>query len=430
LRVTVVGSGGREHALGWKIGSEGGNDIVFLPGNGGTESVGSNVEVKADDVEAVTVFCLQDPPDLVVIGPEDPLAGGLSDRLTREGIRVFGPSADSTRLESSKAFAKEFMRKYSIPTASFGVFTDPAGAHRYVDDSNTRLVVKASGLAKGKGALVTATREEAHRAVAEIMEKHAFGPSGDAVVIEERLHGEEVSVLAVTDGENYVILPPSQDHKPAYDGDEGPNTGGMGAYCPAPLVDNALLSEVEDKVIKRTLKGLNAEGMLYKGVIYAGLMVNKNGVYVIEFNARFGDPEAQAILPAVDIDLGDLLGRAADRRLGANSVLRAARWAVCVVLASGGYPGPYEKGKTITGVEEVSDRDGVIVFHAGTRRMPDGSLVTSGGRVLGVTGCGRTLREAQRLAYDGCRRIDFEGKHQRNDIGDKGLSRLAKTEVS
>jgi len=429
LKTTIVGSGGREHALGWKLAGEGRGDLEFLPGNGGTGALGRNAPVAADQVDAVVEFCRAGAPDLVIVGPEDPLAGGLADRLAALGVRVFGPTADCARLESSKAYAKEFMAAHSVPTAPFEIFTDAARAHAYVDKSDRRLVVKASGLAKGKGAIVTANREEAHRAVRQVMEERAFGEAGDTVVIEERLDGEEASVLAITDGERYVILPPSQDHKPAYDGDRGPNTGGMGAYCPAPVVDGATLAEIERTVFERTLKGLEAEGLSYRGVIYAGLMINDRGVFVIEYNVRFGDPETQAILPAVDLDLGDLLMRASDGRLRETSTVEASRWAVCVVLASGGYPGPYEKGKVITGLEEASVAEGVALFHAGTRVDEAGDLVTSGGRVIGVTGWGRSLREARKRSYDACRMIEFEGKHMRSDIGGKGISRLERTEV-
>ena len=429
MRIVIVGSGGREHALGYKM-AEGAGDreIFFLPGNAGTALVGENMDVGADDIEAVARFCRDEGADLVIVGPEDPLAGGLSDRLLEEGIRVFGPTADCARLESDKAFAKQFMARHSIPTARFDVFTDSAAAHAHIESSARRVVVKASGLARGKGVLVTGSRAEAHRAVDRVMEERAFGEAGDTVVIEERLRGEEVSVLAVTDGESYVMLPPSQDHKPIFDGDKGPNTGGMGAYCPAPLVDRETLAEIEKTVFKRTLKGLKADGMLYRGVIYAGLMVNNEGIHVMEFNARFGDPETQAILPVVDLDLCDLLTRAADGALGGSRILEASRWAVCVVLASGGYPGSYDKGKIITGADEVSG-PGVMLFHAGTRRAEDGALVTSGGRVMGVTACGHSLREARRKAYDASRLIVFEGKHMRSDIGDKGILKLERTEV-
>jgi phosphoribosylamine--glycine ligase len=431
LKTIIVGSGGREHALGYKVAEGGGaRELLFLPGNGGTVQAGRNANVGADDVDGVAAFCREHAPDLVIVGPEDPLAAGLSDRLAAEGARVFGPTAACARLETSKAYAKEFMAKYAVPTARFDVFADPASAHAYVEASGGSVVVKADGLARGKGAIVTDSKEEAHRAVARVMEERVFGEAGDTVVIEERLRGEEVSVIAVTDGENYVMLPPSQDHKPVHDGDRGPNTGGMGAYCPVPLVTKDMFSEIEDVVFKRTLKGLRAEGLRYRGVIYAGLMINREGIFVIEFNARFGDPETQAMLPVIDLDLGELLMRAADGRLGHNYVVRAPRWAVCVVLSSAGYPRAYETGKVITGLKEASSGEGVMLFHAGTRLAEDGVLLTSGGRVMGVTGCGGSLREAQRRAYEACSLVEFEGKYMRKDIGDKGMKRLRKTEVT
>ena len=430
MKAIIVGSGGREHALGYKL-AEGAGDreIVFLPGNGGTAMTGRNVDIGAEDTDGIVSYCKENAPDLIVVGPEDPLAAGLSDRLAAEGFRVFGPDADCARLESSKAHAKEFMAKHSVPTARFEIFTDAAAAHAYIDKSGGEVAVKADGLARGKGAVVTKSAEEAHRAVARIMEEREFGDAGDTVVIEERLRGEEVSVLAVTDGERYVLLPASQDHKPIFDGNEGPNTGGMGAYCPAPLINAEALAEIEKKVFRRTLKGLRSEGRLFRGVIYAGLMLNSDGIFVIEFNVRFGDPEAQAILPVVDVDLSDLLMSAADGEIGKSSVVPACRWAVCVVLASGGYPGAYEKGKVIRGMEEASSGDGVMLFHAGTRAGEEGRLLTCGGRVMGVTGCGHSLREAKRRAYDACRLVEFEGKYMRSDIGDKGLLRLEKAEV-
>jgi len=430
LKTIIVGSGGREHALGHKVlEADSDGEVTFLPGNGGTALIGSNVEIRAGDVDAVVDFCRGNPSDLVVVGPEDPLAGGISDALAAEGIRAFGPTADCARLESSKAFAKEFMARHSVPTARFELFNDSESAHAYVDRSRAQVVIKADGLARGKGAIVTRSKAEAHRAVTEVMEERIFGAAGDTVVIEERLRGEEVSILAITDGENYTLLPASQDHKPVYDGDEGPNTGGMGAYCPAPLVDAATLAEIEKTVVRRTLKGLQSDGLDYRGVVYAGLMINRDGIFVIEYNARFGDPETQAVLPAVDVDLGDILMRAADGGLKANSVIRPERWTVCVVLASGGYPGAYEKGRIITGLDLAARAEGVQLFHAGTALTAGGTLATSGGRVMGVTGCGHSLREAQRRAYEGCLRVEFDGKYMRSDIGDKGISRLEKMEV-
>jgi phosphoribosylamine--glycine ligase len=430
MKVLVIGSGGREHALGWKIAIESSdNRVHFLPGNGGTPEVGTNVEGVPTDIEAVVKRTGELSPDLVIVGPEDPLAAGLVDRLETAGHTVFGPTAAGARLESSKAFAKELMSKYSIPTAPFEIFTSEAAAHAFIDKSSRPLVVKADGLARGKGSIVTSSKEEAHAAVERIMGERIFGDAGDTVVIEERLAGEEASVLAVAAGDAYVVLPAAQDHKPIFDGDEGPNTGGMGAYCPAPVVNKDVLGRVESAVLKRVIKGLRREGIAYRGVIYAGLIINEAGPFVIEFNARFGDPETQCTLPAVDAGLGDLLMSAARGDIGRTRRIKADRWAVSVVIASGGYPGSYEKGKPISGVEAASAVEDVTVFHAGTRRLEGGELVTAGGRVLAVTGTGGTLREARRKAYDAGRLIEFEGMQMRTDIGHRGLARLRKAGV-
>jgi phosphoribosylamine--glycine ligase len=316
------------------------------------------------------------------------------------------------------------MSKFGIPTAPYKVFTSAAKAHAHIEKSGRPLVVKADGLARGKGAVVCKEKAQAHQAVKSMMEEGVFGEAGSKVLVEECLRGEEASVLGITDGERIVILPPSQDHKPVFDGDRGPNTGGMGAYSPAPLVDDNVLARVEETVFRRLLKGMAKAGLTYRGVLYAGLMLNKEGVFVIEFNARFGDPETQAILPAIDAPIGDLLISAASGRLVKARPMKPARWAACVVAASGGYPDVYETGKVITGIARASERPGVVVFHAGTRRGSDGRLVTAGGRVLGITGTGSTLRQARQRAYEAGRMIRFAGMHMRTDIGIKGLRRL------
>jgi phosphoribosylamine--glycine ligase len=429
MRHIVIGSGGREHALGWKLSQEPGSEVVFMPGNGGTAALGTNVEVSPGDLETVCSEVRKLAPDLVTVGPEDPLARGIADMLSNEGTAVFGPSAEGARIESSKVFAKTLMSKYSIPTASYEVFDSAAEAHAYLDKVSKPLVVKADGLAKGKGSIVTKNRKSAHRAVEIIMEERAFGDAGNRVVIEERLKGEEASVIAVTDGERYVLFPPSQDHKPVYDGDRGPNTGGMGAYCPAPVVDPALLDHVRAVVFDRLLRGFRQEKLSYRGVIYAGLMITSEGVNVIEFNARFGDPETQCTVPVIDIDLGDLILNAARGTIAETRVLRPNRWAVSVVLASGGYPGSYEKGKRIDGLPSAGAEEDVLVFHAGTCRAENGSLVTSGGRVLAVTGVDQSLRGARRKAYNAARQIEFEGMHMRTDIGVKGITRAQRAGV-
>lgn len=430
MKIVVIGSGGREHAIGWKLAQDGrGDDLYFLRGNGGTCEIGSNVAISATDIDGVARFAKETDPDLIVIGPEDPLALGMADRLAGEGFTVFGPTAEGARIESSKVFAKELMSRYSIPTAPFKVFTSASAAHAYIDHVDRPVVVKADGLAKGKGSIVTRDKASAHLAVESMMVERVFGEAGDTVVIEDKLTGEEASVLAVTDGERYVVLPPSQDHKPVYDGDEGPNTGGMGAYCPAPIIDRATLDRIESVILRRLLKALAREGCRYGGVIYAGLMLKGESLSVIEFNARFGDPETQCILPAIDEDFGDLLVSAARGRLARSRRIDAGRWAVSVVMASRGYPGPYEKGKVISGTGQAGVADDVIIFHAGTERLGDGSLLTAGGRVLAVTGIGKTLREARRKAYNAGRKVGFDGSHMRTDIGLKGLKRLEKSGV-
>jgi phosphoribosylamine--glycine ligase len=429
MRHLVIGSGGREHALGWKLLQQPEAEVCFLPGNGGTAGIGTNVDIPPTDLAAVVSYVEKTKPDLVTVGPEDPLAMGLVDRLTELGVSVFGPTSDCARIESSKVFAKTLMSRYSIPTAPYEVFDSPAEAHAYVERVRKPLVVKADGLAKGKGAIVTRHKKDAHRAVETIMEQRTFGAAGDRVVIEERLAGEEVSVIAVTDGERYVLLPPSQDHKPAYDGDRGPNTGGMGAYCPAPVVDEDMLDHVREAVFDRLLRGFHKEGLDYRGVVYAGLMITSGGAYVIEFNARFGDPETQCTVPVIDVDLGNLMADAARGSIAKTRVVRPYRWAVSVVLASAGYPGGYEKGKPISGLDRAEAEEDVVVFHAGTSREDGGSLATSGGRVLAVTGMGRSLRGARRKAYTAARDIKFAGVQMRTDIGAKGLIREKKMGV-
>lgn len=429
MKHVVIGSGGREHALGWKLANEPDGEVIFMPGNGGTAGIGENIDVSPTDLDAVVSKTADVSPDLVVVGPEDPLALGIVDRLSGAGVPVFGPTAACARLESSKVFAKTLMSKYSIPTASYEVFDSAPEAHAYIDRIGKPLVVKADGLARGKGSIVTRNRKDAHRAVEVIMGERAFGEAGDRVVIEERLGGQEASVLAVTDGARYVLLPASQDHKPIYDGDRGPNTGGMGAYCPAPIVDDSVMAHVRRAILDRLIKGLQREGLDYRGVIYAGLMINSTGAYVIEFNARFGDPETQCMLPVLDLDLGTLLKDAAEGNIEETKVLRPSRWAVSVVLASGGYPGAYEKGKRIEGLERAQSGKGILIFHAGTRREDDGSLVTAGGRVLAVTGIGKTLRAARRKAYDAARDVTFDGMQMRRDIGAKGLEKAGRAGV-
>ncbi len=424
MRVLVVGGGGREHALVWKITQSKEVSKVFCaPGNAGIEEVAECVPIQATDLDGLLRFADKQKIDLTVVGPEAPLVAGIVDLFESQGLAIFGPSKRAAEIEGSKAFAKYLMDRYDIPTADCVVFEDADEALHYVKTEPLPLVVKADGLAAGKGSIVCRTREEAVEAVQRIMVDRVFGAAGNKVVIEEFLVGEEASVLAVTDGENVVALPPSQDHKAIYDGDKGPNTGGMGAYAPAPVVDEEMAERVRREVLEPAVRGMALEGRPYRGCLYAGLMITDSGPKVIEFNCRFGDPETQAVLPVIDQDIVPLLYGAARGKLGEGPKdLLAARWATCVVMASGGYPGPYEKGKEIRGL----DRDfgeNVIVFHAGTKRV-DGKVVTAGGRVLGVTGLGDTIGEAIERAYWAVGKIVFDGAYYRRDIGQKAVRRL------
>ncbi|MBI1387385.1 MAG: phosphoribosylamine--glycine ligase [bacterium] len=420
--VIVVGGGGREHALIWKLNqSDEISDIWSIPGNAGAAELARRVPMSSDSVSNIASFSLVERSALVVIGPEAPLALGLADCCRVEGVTAFGPSQRAARIESSKRFARELMKKYGVPTPEFESFTDPGAAKAFVSllaERGKRCVVKADGLAAGKGAIVTSTPEEAAAAIDLCLVERAFGESGQTVVVEERLEGPELSVFAITDGKNLVVLPPAQDHKPIGEGDTGPNTGGMGAYSPVPLATDELMNEIIETVLKPTVRGMESEGCPYSGLLYAGLMIHEGKPFVIEFNCRFGDPETQAVLPVIEEDLFPLLMGSATGALGEDRVIKASGCAMTVVLASGGYPGSYEKGKVIEGLDRVkNEMDGkAIVFHAGTETQ-DGKTVTAGGRVLAVTGLGATFDEARANAYAAADLITFEGKYLRRDIG-------------
>ncbi|MGQ9823978.1 MAG: phosphoribosylamine--glycine ligase [Desulfotomaculales bacterium] len=419
MKVLVVGGGGREHALVWKLRqSPRVHKIYCAPGNAGIARHAECVKIAAEDVENLLSFARQEKIDFTVVGPEAPLTAGIVDIFRQHGLDIFGPAARAAAIEGSKAWAKELMAKYGIPTAEFSIFDNPEEARRYVLEHGAPLVVKADGLAAGKGVKVCRTVEEALEAIADLMEKKIFGRAGERVVVEEFLTGEEVSVLAFTDGETVLPMLAAQDHKQVYDYDQGPNTGGMGAYAPAPACSEHIYEEVRQKILVPAVRGLAREGCPYCGVLYAGLILTGEGPKVLEFNARFGDPEAQPLLMLCRTDLVEIMESVLTGRLAGQEIRWAEGAAVCVVLASGGYPGPYEKGKVIAGLEEVPDD--IMVFHAGTAFV-NGQLVTAGGRVLGVTALAKSIPEAINRAYEGVKCINFEGMHYRRDIGQKAL---------
>jgi len=422
-RVLVVGSGGREHALSWKLAASPQVETVYCaPGNGGTGAVATNVPIAATDLDGLARFARDESIDLTVVGPEAPLVAGIVDRFRAAGLAVFGPSAAAAQLEGSKAFAKQFMARHQIPTAAYATFTEVEPAVAYVRDHGAPIVVKASGLAAGKGVIVAATVAEAEQAVRAILADGAFGEAGAEVVIEACLVGEECSVIAITDGSALFTLPAAQDHKRIGEGDRGPNTGGMGAYCPAPVLTPALAKQVEREVLRPAVDGMRADGTPFTGVVYAGLMVSPDGLKVLEFNVRFGDPECQPLMASLGDDLYEVLAAAAAGTLAGHAPHPRPGAALTVVLAAAGYPGSYPKGDEITGIDEAEEDPKVVVFHAGTRLDGD-RLVTHGGRVLGVTGLGATLAEAKERAYAACDRIHFAGKTLRHDIGARALFR-------
>jgi phosphoribosylamine--glycine ligase len=423
MKVLIVGGGGREHALAWKIAQSPRVDRVYVaPGNAGTETMATNVPIAADDVSALAEFASSEGIDLTVVGPEAPLVLGIVDRFVELGLRIFGPSASAARLEGSKAFAKASMEKFGVPTGQYREFVDPDEAKAYIRQKGAPLVVKADGLAGGKGVVVAHAVGEALAAVEEMLVAARFGTAGEKIIVEEWLQGEEASFLAFCDGKTVLPMDSSQDHKAVYDGDRGPNTGGMGAYSPAPVVTADVFRRVMETVMIPTVEGMAREGIPYVGILYAGLMIRGSDVKVLEFNCRFGDPECQPIVARMKGDLVPVLEACIDGRLSEVSLEWDPRAAVCVVLASGGYPGNYPKGLAIQGLERADEVDGVTVFHAGTRRE-DGSVVTSGGRVLGVTALGNGVEEAISRAYAGVKKIHWPGMHCRNDIGRKALDR-------
>lgn len=420
IDILLLGSGGREHALAKKLAESPRCGTLYIaPGNGGTLQEGVNVALAEDDPEAVAAFAREEGIGLVVIGPEAPLVAGVADAVRAAGIACFGPGAEGAQMEGSKCFSKELMERAGIPTAAYGSFTDEEAALAYVREQGAPLVVKADGLAAGKGVVVATEQGQAEEAVRECF-AGAFGDAGSTVVIEECLTGPECSLLAFTDGKTVRPMATAQDHKRALEGDRGPNTGGMGVYSPVPIVTDEELA-VMKQVMVDTVAELAAEGIDYRGCLYGGFMLTPEGPKVLEFNARFGDPETQVILPRLKNDLVDVMLACAEQRLDEVELSWRDEWAVAVVLTSAGYPGSYEKGKVITGVEDADALDGVTVYHAGTAVTDTGELVTSGGRVLAVTALGDTFEAARDLAYAACEKIDFEGKTLRHDIGLKAL---------
>ena len=421
MRVMVVGSGGREHALVWKLSQSTLVDEIYAaPGNGGTGFLATNVEISATDISGLASFAETRRIDLTVVGPEVPLVKGIADEFSGRGLSCFGPCKQAARIEGSKVFAKQLMKKYGIPTPEFEIFKERERAAHYLKSVDYPVVIKANGLAAGKGVIVADDVKEAIEIVDMMFVERRFGDAGSEIVVEEYLRGDEASIIALTDGREIVPLLPSQDHKPILDGDRGPNTGGMGAYAPVPKIDDHLVTDIEHRVLRPVVAALRREGITYRGVIYAGLMLTEDGPQVLEFNCRFGDPETQPVLLLLKSDFGELIQATLEQRLGEMSIEWSKRYAACVVLASCGYPGEYQKGKRIRGIENAEAMAGVVVFHAGTK-LNGADFVTNGGRVLGVTGIGKTLNDAIEKAYQAAECIEFENVYYRRDIGSKGL---------
>jgi phosphoribosylamine--glycine ligase len=421
MNVLLIGGGGREHAIAWKLAQS--KDLTRLytaPGNPGTAQCGDNIPISADNTGELLDFARKKKIELVVIGPEDPLAAGLVDRFEAAGIKAFGPSGDAAKLEADKAFAKQLMRSSSVSTAEGRTFERFSDAKAYIASRDEPVVVKAAGLAKGKGVFVCDDPADGILVAENIMCKEIFGAAGKKIIVEDKLLGEEASILAFVDGRNIYVMESSQDHKAIGDGDTGPNTGGMGAYSPAPVVTEDLMNHITREILVPVVDGMNRNGSPYKGVLYAGIMITGGGPRVLEFNVRFGDPETQPILARLKSDLLEVLLAVCDGTLDRITLEWDRRPAVCVVMASGGYPGDYEKGKKITGLEEARQIEDVIVFHAGTKDV-NGDIVTNGGRVLGVTALGDTIRQAKQGAYRAVDKIKFDGAYYRRDIADKAI---------
>ena len=418
MKVLVIGGGGREHAICWKLSKSPKVDELYCaPGNAGIAEVAKCVDIGVMDFEKIADFAKKEAFDLVVVGPDDPLAGGIVDVLEEKGLRVFGPRKNAAILEGSKAFSKDLMKKYGIPTAAYETFDTPEAALKYLETTPTPIVLKADGLALGKGVLICNTREEAKEGVKTLMLDKQFGHAGDRIVVEQFMTGREVSVLSFVDGKTIKIMTSAQDHKRAKDGDQGLNTGGMGTFSPSPFYTKEVDEFCRKYIYQATVDAMKSEGREFKGIIFFGLMLTADGPKVLEYNARFGDPETQVVLPRMKNDIVDVFEACVDGTLDQIDLQFEDNAAVCVVLASAGYPVHYEKGKKITGLENFKDKDGYYVFHAGSKFDADGNIVTNGGRVLGVTATGKDLKEARANAYKATEWVNFENKYMRHDIG-------------
>jgi phosphoribosylamine---glycine ligase len=421
MKVFVIGSGGREHALCWKIGQSAKvRKIYCAPGNGGIADIAECIDIKADAITELAKFAIDNSVDLTVVGPEAPLAAGIVDVFTKQGLRIFGPDKISAQLEKSKVFAKQVMARFGLATAHFKVFVDADAAKNYIDEICGPFVIKADGLCAGKGVIIAGTKEHAKASVDSMMVKKDFGQAGERIIIEEHLDGEEASVILVSDGKDYTLFPSSQDYKRIFDKDKGPNTGGMGAYSPAPVMTNALTKRVENEIIRPLISGLSKARTPYKGVLYIGLMIVNNNPYVLEFNVRLGDPETQAILPRLESDIIDIIEAAIDGTIDCIKPQWSPYPAVCIVCASGGYPENYQTGFEIHGLPEASKVNDINVFHAGTLKK-EGKYFTTGGRVLGISAVSDNIRTAVSGAYKATSSIKFKGMHYRQDIGQKAV---------
>ncbi len=421
MNILVIGDGGREHALVWKIfQSDRVENIYVAPGNDGMCELAECVDIAYDDIKGLADWAENNAIDLTVVGPEKPLVDGIVDEFDNRGLKIFGPSKSAARIEGSKVFAKSVLKKYNIPTAEFDVFVDPEEALYFLDRASYPLVIKAEGLAAGKGVVIVTNKKEAFAAVDKIMDDRIFGDAGERIVIEDFLEGQEVSIIALTDGKNIIPLTPAQDHKAVFDGDEGPNTGGMGAFSPVPFIGGALEDEICNKIMKPSIKAFQKEGIKYKGIIYTGLIITDMGPKVLDFNTRFGDPETQVILPRLKNDLIEVMEKVLSGKLNEIELEWDQRTAICVILASGGYPIAFKTGMEIKGLENLKKYDDVLVFHAGTR-LENGIYYSNGGRVLGITTLGDGLFDAVNQIYGYIEEIEFEDMHYRTDIGFKAM---------